>query len=94
MRDDNEFILVDSPIGLFDAAFEGVTERTVILGHTHMPFDRLAARRRFVNAGSVGLGYGHAGASWALLDGDVTLRRRFVRRGWGTTDSSGADRCL
>jgi aminoglycoside 2'-N-acetyltransferase I len=75
MRDDNEFILVDSPIGLFDAAFEGVTEHIVILGHTHMPFDRLAARRRFVNAGSVGLGYGHAGASWALLDGDVTLRR-------------------
>jgi hypothetical protein len=40
-----------------------------------MPFDRLAAGRRVVNAGSVGMPYGHPGASWALLGPDVTLRR-------------------
>jgi predicted phosphodiesterase len=74
-RDDNEYILVDSPAGHFRAAFAGVPARTVIVGHTHMPFDRLADGRRVVNAGSVGLQYGHAGASWAMLGPDVVLRR-------------------
>lgn len=74
-RDDNEFILVDSPIGHYQAAFADVTEHTVVLGHTHMPFDRLADTRRFLNPGSVGLPYGHAGAGWALLGPDVALRR-------------------
>jgi putative phosphoesterase len=74
-RDDNEFILVDSPISHFRAAFAGIAEQTVVLGHTHMPFDRLADTRRVVNPGSVGLPYGHAGAAWALLGPDVVLRR-------------------
>lgn len=74
-RDDNEFILVDSPVGHYQAAFAGVTEQTVVIGHTHMPFDRLAGGRRFVNPGSVGLPYGHAGAGWALLGPEVVLRR-------------------
>jgi len=74
-RDDNEFILVDSPVEHYQAAFAGVTEQTVVLGHTHMPFDRVADTRRFVNPGSVGLPYGHTGAAWALLGPDVTLRR-------------------
>jgi putative phosphoesterase len=74
-RDDNEFILVDSPIEHYQAAFADITEQTVVLGHTHMPFDRLADTRRFLNPGSVGLSYGHAGAAWALLGPDVTLRR-------------------
>ncbi|HTT52557.1 MAG TPA: metallophosphoesterase family protein [Streptosporangiaceae bacterium] len=74
-RDDNEFILVDSPVEHYQAAFTAVAEPTVVVGHTHMPFDRLAAGRRVVNPGSVGLGYGHPGASWALLGPDVVLRR-------------------
>jgi predicted phosphodiesterase len=74
-RDDNEFILVDSPIGHYQAAFADVAEQMVVLGHTHMPFDRLADRRRFLNPGSVGLPYGHAGAGWALLGPDVALHR-------------------
>lgn len=74
-RDDNEFILVDSPIGHFQAAFADVPEQTVVVGHTHMPFDRLADTRRIINPGSVGLPYGHGGAGWALLGPDVTLRR-------------------
>ena len=74
-RDDNEFILVDSPIEHYQAAFAEVSEQTVVLGHTHMPFDRLASTRRFINPGSVGLPYGHAGAAWALLGPDVVLRR-------------------
>jgi len=74
-RDDNEFILVDSPVGHYQAAFADVGEQTVVIGHTHMPFDRLADTRRIINPGSVGLPYGHAGASWALLGRDVVLRR-------------------
>lgn len=74
-RDDNEFVLVDSPVALFRDAFAKLDEPTVVLGHTHMPFDRLADGRRFVNSGSVGLGYGHPGASWLLLGPDVALRR-------------------
>jgi predicted phosphodiesterase len=74
-RDDGEYILVDSPAAHYRAAFAGVAEPTVVVGHTHMPFYRLAAGRRVINAGSVGLQYGHHGASWALLGPDVALRR-------------------
>src|ERR1035437_3592935 len=66
-RDDNEFILVDSPVEHYQAAFAGFPEQTVVVGHTHMPFDRLADTRRVINPGSVGLGYGHAGAARAPL---------------------------
>ena len=71
---DTAIVLVDSPIASYHAGFAGVTEPTVVLGHTHMPFDRLADRRRFVNPGSVGMPYGTAGAHRALLGPDVTLR--------------------
>ena len=74
-RDDNEFICVDSPVGHYQAAFAGVKAQTVVLGHTHMPFDRLADTRRMINPGSVGMPYGHTGAAWALLGPDVMLRR-------------------
>lgn len=74
-RDDGEYILVDSPSAHYKGAFAGVAEPTVVVGHTHMPFYRLAAGRRVVNAGSVGLQYGHHGASWAVLGPDVALRR-------------------
>jgi predicted phosphodiesterase len=72
---DTDIVLVDSSIARYRAGFAGVTEQTVVLGHTHMPFDRLADRRRFVNPGSVGMPYGTAGAHWALLGPEVTLRR-------------------
>ncbi|BCJ38932.1 phosphoesterase [Actinocatenispora thailandica] len=74
-RSDVEMVLVDSPIERYRQAFAGSDERTVVLGHTHMPFDRLADRRRFVNPGSVGMPYGEPGAHWALLGPHVTLRR-------------------
>ena len=48
--------------------------RTIVCGHTHRQFDRYLDGRRVVNAGSVGMPYGGAGAHWALLaDGQVTL---------------------
>jgi putative phosphoesterase len=77
-RNDEEVVLVDSRLDLWAdvlAELPGGVE-TVVCGHTHMPFVRLAHRRQIVNPGSVGMPYGRAGAHWALLaDGAVTLRR-------------------
>ncbi|MCK2239343.1 MULTISPECIES: metallophosphoesterase [unclassified Crossiella] len=77
-REDNEIILVDSPLDRFDQALSTVDEsvRTVVCGHTHMPFARLASGRLVVNPGSIGMPYGRTGAHWALLDeGAIQLRR-------------------
>ena len=74
-RRDDEFVLVDSPLALWNAALDGVEERVVVCGHTHMPFDRLVDGRRVVNPGSVGMAYGPPGAYWAVLGPHVELRR-------------------
>lgn len=74
-RRDDEVVLVDSPLAAWDRALDGVEQRLVVMGHTHMPFDRLVDRRRVVNPGSVGMSYGAPGACWALLGPAVGLRR-------------------
>jgi predicted phosphodiesterase len=74
-RRDDEMLLVDSPPERWAGALAEVSAPAVCCGHTHMPFDRLAAGRRVLNPGSVGMPYGHAGAAWALLGPDVTLRK-------------------
>ncbi len=77
-RDDEEMVLVDSPISRWTEVFTGLSDdvRTVVCGHTHMPFARQVDRRLVVNAGSVGMPYGAPLPSWALLTGsDVQLRR-------------------
>jgi predicted phosphodiesterase len=73
-RRDDEFVLVDSPLAVWRRALDGVSEPLVVMGHTHMPFDRLVDGRRVVNPGSVGMSYGVAGACWALLGPTVQLR--------------------
>jgi putative phosphoesterase len=77
-RDDNEVVLVDTRLDRWAEALAELSEdvRTVVCGHTHMPFVRLAHGRQIVNPGSVGMPYGRPGAHWALLtDGAVSLRR-------------------
>lgn len=74
-RSDNEMFLVDSSFAHCRQAFAGFDSDAVIVGHCHMPFDRMFDRRRVVNTGSVGMPYGHAGASWALIGSDIVLRR-------------------
>ncbi|MEV8376783.1 metallophosphoesterase family protein [Kribbella sp. NPDC056861] len=77
-RDDEEVVLVDSPIARWADVLSGVPEevRTIVCGHTHMPFARQVDRRLVVNAGSIGMPYGAPGASWALLTPTgVQLRR-------------------
>ncbi|WP_034269287.1 metallophosphoesterase family protein [Haloechinothrix halophila] len=77
-RDDDEVVLVDTRLDRWDEVLSGLPAAvtTVVCGHTHMPFLRLAHGRHVVNPGSIGMPYGRAGAHWALLTGGaVTLRR-------------------
>lgn len=77
-RDDAEVVLVDTRLDRWADVLADVPAEvtTVVCGHTHMPFMRLAQRTQIVNPGSVGMPYGRAGAHWALLsDGSVSLRR-------------------
>lgn len=75
-RDDEEVVLVDSRLDRWQEVFGKLDAdvRTVVLGHTHMPFVRLVHGRLVVNAGSVGMPYGRPGAHWALLGPGVELR--------------------
>ena len=59
------------------ALLEGVAERRVVFGHTHVQFRREAHGIELVNPGSVGMPFdGDRRAAYALLDGDrVELRR-------------------
>jgi len=80
-RDDEEVVLVDSRIERWAEVFTDLPDdvRTVVCGHTHMPFLRLVAGRLVVNPGSVGLPYGRAGAHWALLSrGTVLMGRTLI----------------
>jgi putative phosphoesterase len=76
-RNDEEVVLVNSSISRWNDVFADLDPacRTIVCGHTHMPFVRLANGRLVVNPGSVGMPYGRAGAHWALLGPGVELRR-------------------
>ncbi|MFC5720936.1 metallophosphoesterase family protein [Streptomyces gamaensis] len=75
-RDDEEVVLVDSRPDRWQEVLGGLGPgvRTVVCGHTHMPYVRLAHGRLVVNPGSVGMPYRRAGAHWALLGPGVELR--------------------
>ncbi|WP_363326173.1 metallophosphoesterase family protein [uncultured Pseudokineococcus sp.] len=80
-RDDEEVVLVDTRLQRWAEAFADLPEevRTVVCGHTHMPFVRLVDRRLVVNPGSIGMPYGRPGGAWALLRGrQVSLRHTVV----------------
>jgi predicted phosphodiesterase len=76
-RDDEEVVVVDSRLDRWAEVFDGLGPQigTVVCGHTHMPFTRLAHGRLVVNPGSVGMPYGRTGAHWALLGPGTQLRR-------------------
>ena len=76
-RDDNEVVLVDTRLERWEEIFAELPDdvRTVVCGHTHMPFTRLVDERLVVNSGSIGMPYGRAGSPWVLLQGgQVHLR--------------------
>lgn len=53
--------------------FGGVSADLIVCGHSHMQFDRMTGSHRLVNAGSVGMPFGEAGAYWLLLGPDLKL---------------------
>ncbi|MGW1165568.1 metallophosphoesterase family protein [Streptomyces sp. NPDC002550] len=75
-RDDEELVLVDSRPARWAEVFTGLDPGigTVVCGHTHMPYVRLAHGRLVVNPGSVGMPYGRSGAHWCLLGPGTDLR--------------------
>ena len=75
-RSDEELLTEGTPEARVRAATADIAERVLVTGHTHSQYDREVAGVRAVNPGSVGLPYeGRPGAYWALLGGDVELRR-------------------
>ena len=75
-RSDEEIITPATSEARLQDIVDGVRERVVVCGHTHMQFDRVVGDVRVVNAGSVGMPYeGEPGAYWALLGPSVELRR-------------------
>jgi predicted phosphodiesterase len=73
-RNDTEIFTRLTPNDRLLPIFEGLGVSLVVCGHTHMQFDRMVGTTRVVNAGSVGMPFGEAGADWLLLDPDVQLR--------------------
>lgn len=77
-RDDEEVVLVDSRLQRWAEVLADLPAEvmTVVCGHTHMPFTRLANTRQIINPGSVGMPYGRPGAHWAMLTGGAIEMRR------------------
>jgi predicted phosphodiesterase len=75
LRTDEEIVTRITPDDEVVAAFPG--GGIVVVGHTHIQFDRSHEGLRLVNAGAVGIPYeGRRGAFWAMLsDGAIDLRR-------------------
>lgn len=73
-RSDEEIITAATPEERLREMLVGVRQHVVVCGHTHMQFDRTVDGIRIVNAGSVGMPYGNAGAYWLLLGPEIMLR--------------------
>lgn len=76
-RNENEIFTRLTPAEQLLPAFACADAKVVVCGHTHMQFDRMIGRTRVVNAGSVGMPFGEAGADWLLLGPGVELRHSF-----------------
>ncbi|MCI0434533.1 MAG: metallophosphatase family protein [Gemmatimonadetes bacterium] len=74
-RNDTDIFTARTPEERLAPIFDSTDAQLVVCGHTHMQFDRTIGGTRVVNAGSVGMPYGEAGAYWLLLGPGVELRR-------------------
>ena len=74
-RDENEIFTVRTSGDTLRPIFDPLNAALVVCGHTHIPFDRMVGRTRVVNAGSVGMPFGSAGADWLIVGPDVRPRR-------------------
>ena len=73
-RDENEIFTRRTPEEHLLPVFADVSADLAICGHTHMQFDRMIGSVRVLNAGSVGMPFGQAGADWLVLGPGVELR--------------------
>lgn len=73
-RNENEIFTRLTPEEALLPIFAGLDASVVVCGHTHMQFDRAIGQTRVLNAGSVGMPFGHAGADWLLLGPGIELR--------------------
>lgn len=74
-RSDTESVTPDVDDESIRRMLAAVEQSIVLVGHTHVAFDRRVGRHRIVNPGSVGLHSGASAAQWALLGPDVVLRQ-------------------
>lgn len=74
-RSDTDILTDVTPAHAAAAALRGVPEPVVACGHTHMAYDRMVRGWRVLNAGSVGMPYGEAGAHWLWLGPAPRLMR-------------------
>ncbi len=74
-RNDTEIFTRETPEESLLPVFGDSGASLVVCGHTHMQFDRTVGGVRVVNAGSVGMPFGAAGAYWLLLADGIELRR-------------------
>src|SRR5690348_7174423 len=75
-RDENEIFTRLTPEEPLAPIFADANAPLVICGHTHMQFDRTIGKTRVVNAGSVGMPFGRAGADWLMLSDDRGIELR------------------
>lgn len=74
-RSDDEIMTLRTAADGVRAAVDGIAQKIVVCGHTHMQYDRDVGDVRVINAGSVGMPYGNPGAYWLSLGPDVELER-------------------
>ena len=75
-RNDTEIRTVALARRALERGARGRRAANVVVGHTHVQFDRVVGDVRVVNAGSVGMAYeDEPGAYWAVLGPEVELRR-------------------
>jgi len=75
-RNDLDIVTEGTPDERFAVLLDGVSERVIVAGHTHMQLDRHVDGGRWINPGSVGMPYeGEVAAFWALLGPELEFRR-------------------
>lgn len=73
-RSDIEILTLRTTSERIRSATAGVTERTLLHGHTHVQYRREVAGKSLIGVGSVGLPYGpRRGARWAVVGSSIQL---------------------
>jgi predicted phosphodiesterase len=73
-RNENEIFTEHTAEDRLLPIFEPAKAPLAVCGHTHIQFDRTVGTTRVINAGSVGMPFGPAGADWLILGPQVELR--------------------